>query len=497
MKKIIFSLLTTGLAGLLVSAVAQNMPDPNNNNAPGETEQPTPPPGTDNGTNATDQTAPLPGTDNAPDASGPPPTPEAMAAEAAAATEAAPEEKKVTEPLVILPTRSIAGAKESIESDFTPPTQAGTNVDELRLNFRNAPLEMVLNYLSDAAGFIIVLDTHVNGNVSVISSHPMTRDEAVDLLNAVLNKNGYAAIRDGRTLTIVDKNDAKTRDIPVRTGNVPAAIPKNAEIVTQIIPIRFVEARQLVSDLTSFVSPQATVVANEAGNSIVITDTQQNIRHLAEIIRAIDDSAEAETEIRVFHLKYASPTDVATEIGSIFPNSSSGSGGQAPTRFAGGGGGRGGGGGGGGGGFLARMMANAGGGAAGNSSNDRIKKATQVTAVADARIQAVIVTAPKDLIEQIASMMTDLDVPSDRDQDVYVFQMKNGDPQQAVQVLQNMFQSSSTSRSGSSSSQNSALQQRAMNATTTMGTTTTTGVGGSGIGGGGGGGGRGGGGRTF
>ena len=130
---------------------------------------------------------------------------------------------------------------------------------------------------------------------------------------------------------------------------------------------------------------------------------------------------------------------------------------------------------------------------ASSSDNDRIKKATQVTAVADSRIQAVIVTAPKDLMDEIAGMMTDLDVPSDRDQGVYVFQMKNGDPQQAVQVLQNMFQSSSTSRSGSSSSssQNSALQQRAQNSTTTMGTTTTTsGIGGTGIGGGGGTGGR-------
>ena len=193
---------------------------------------------------------------------------------------------------------------------------------------------MVLNYLSDAAGFIIVMDTQVKGNVSVISSHPMTRDEAVDLLNAVLNKNGYAAIRDGRTLTILDKNDAKTRNIPVKTSNDPDSIPNNAEIVTQIIPIRFVEARQLVTDLSSFVSPQATIVANEAGNSIVVTDTQSNIRHLAEIIRAIDNSAEGETEIRVFHLTHASPADVASELGQIFPSSgTSGSQVQTPFRF--------------------------------------------------------------------------------------------------------------------------------------------------------------------
>jgi general secretion pathway protein D len=425
-----------------------------------------------------------------PDQGGPPPEvvmpPEGMpepvvVAPDASATEAAPADKGAVESTVIVPTKN---ARETVTSAFVPPAQAiGTNSNELRMNFRNAPLEMVLNYLSDAAGFIIVLETHVNGNVTIISTHPVTKEEAVDLLNSQLNKNNYAAIRDGRTLTIVDKNDAKTRNIPVKTGNNPVNIPKNDEIVTQIIPIRFVEARQLVSDLSLFVSPQATVVANETGNSIIVTDTQANIRHLAEIIKAVDDSAEAETEIRVFRLKFASPADVASELSSVFPSSSSGNNTQSPISFRGGGGG-----GGGPGGFMARMMANAAGGGGNSAANDRVKKATQVTAVADNRIQAVIVTAPKDLMEQIASMMNDLDVASDRDQDVHVFTMMNGDPQQAVQVLQSMFQSGSTSRSGSSSSsQNSALQQRAQNSTTTMGTTTTSsGVGGTtgGVGGG-------------
>jgi type II secretory pathway component GspD/PulD (secretin) len=381
--------------------------------------------------------------------------------------------------VVILPGQSKPAPGGEEQPNFVPPTQpVGTNnPNELRMNFRNAPLEMVLNYLSDAAGFIIVLDTRVNGNVSVISSHAMTRDEAVDLLNSVLNKNGYAAIRNGRTLTIVDKNDAKTRDIPVKSGNNPDAIPNNAEIVTQIIPIRFVEARQLVSDLTSFVSPQATVVANEAGNAVVITDTQQNIRHLTEIIKAIDNSAEAETEIRVFRLKYASPADVATELESIFPSSSSTGNTQSPIRFGGAGAG-------GPGGFFARMMGGGGGGgnaAAGGSSSDRIKKATQVTAVADSRIQAVIVTAPKDLMVQIAGMMTDLDTPSPRDQKVLVFHMNNGDPQQAVQVLQNMFQTSGSRNGTAASSSSSTLQKREQNNTTATQPSSSSGTG-SGIG---------------
>jgi type II secretory pathway component GspD/PulD (secretin) len=162
---------------------------------------------------------------------------------------------------------------------------------------------------------------------------------------------------------------------------------------------------------------------------------------------------------------------VASELGQIFPSGNSSSGAQTPIRFNGGGGGPGG--------FFARMMAaNAGGN--NNSQNSRAQKQSQVVAVSDPRTQSVIVTASKDLMEQIGGMMEQLDVPSTRDQKVYVFHMNNGDPQQALQVLQNMFQTSSTSRGGgsgssSSSSQNSALMQREQNnATTTSSSSSST-----------------------
>jgi type II secretory pathway component GspD/PulD (secretin) len=443
MKKILFTLTVLGFAGLLVSAQAQPTP-PDDTNTPDAADQPAPP---------TDLQPP-------PDEGAmqnPPDTEVNPAANAETGTATAPAQ--AGESAVITASEGKSGPRPMYQSGFLPPSKAvGTNVNDINLNYNNAPLDMVLNYLSDAGGFIIVQDTRISSSSKVtVNGKHLTRDEVVDLLSSVLNKNGLAAIRDGRTLTIVDKSEAKTREIPVKSGNNPDLIPRNAEIVTQIIPIRFVDARQLVSDLSSFVSPQATVVANEAGNSIVITDTQANIRHVAEIIRAIDNSAEAETEIRVFPLKHASPADVATELASVFPSSSSGNSAQAPTRFGGGGGGPGG--------LFRQMMANAGGASSGANA-DRVRKATAVTAVADSRIQAVIVTAPKDLMEEIDGVVKSLDVASDRDQNVYVFRMNNGDPQQVAQVLQNMFQSTS-SRTTSGQNQNSALQQRATTATTT------------------------------
>jgi general secretion pathway protein D len=376
------------------------------------------------------------------------------------------------------PPAEAAPASLAIPGAPATPNVAVTN--GLRLNFRGAPLESVLDYLSDAAGFIIVLDTPVNGRVDLWSDQPVTKEQAVNLLNAMLNKNGYAAVRDGRTLTIMTKDAAKTRDIPVKIGNDPNLIPNNDEMVTQIIPVRYVEAKQLTTDISPFVSSQATIVANEAGNSIVVTDTQSNIRHLLQIIEAIDNSAQGETEIRVFPLKYANPTDVATELGQIFPQNSSGTGVQTPIRFGGPGGFGGGPGGfgGGPGGFFARLAAAQ---SAGNQ-NAAVQKNSQVVAVADARTQSVIVSASKDLMDQIAGMMDQLDVPSARDTKVYVYHLDHGDPNEVAQVLQKSFGNNAT-QSATSSQQGALLNRQqagatsAANNTSSFGTSTGNGTG--------------------
>jgi type II secretory pathway component GspD/PulD (secretin) len=366
-------------------------------------------------------------------------------------------------------------------------TPENTDVGKgLYLNFHNAPIDLVLSYLSDAAGFIIEVDTPVRGKVNVWSTHPVTRDDAIDILNSELNKNGYAAIRNGRTLTIVSKDDAIHGDIPVRTGNDPDAIPKNDEIVTQIIPIRFVEAEQLVKDLSPMVSSHATIVANEAGNSIAVTDTQANIRHLVEIIKAIDSSAEDETELRVFHLKHHDPTEIANLLMGLFSGQSNTSGSQTPIRFGGPGGGFGGGGfggfgGGGFGGFAARAAAAS---AAANTTPAngqaaRIKKRQEVVAVADARTSSVAVTASKDMMDEIAKMIEQLDQDSPKVPHVSVVHLENADPQQVQQVLQDMFQSQNSTRS--SQTQQSPLQTRIQQNTGST-STSTMGLGSSGLG---------------
>ena len=207
-------------------------------------------------------------------------------------------------------------------------------------------------------------------------------------------------------------------------------------MVTQMIPIRFVDAQQLMSDLSPFRSDEARIIANQAGNSIVITDTQSNIKHLLEIIKAIDSCAEDVTEVEVFTLKNADATETAALLSSLFPDQNNNGGGGAPVRF----GGRGGRGGGGfGGGFQGLAAAFGGGGNQGNALSQRVKKRQQVLAVADARTKSVVVTATGDLMPQIREMIDRLDANPGSPQRVATIKLDNADAQDVLPVLQDMF----------------------------------------------------------
>ncbi len=347
------------------------------------------------------------------------------------------------------------------------------------MNFRGASLDMVLNYLSEAAGFVINMVARPRGTVAVWSNQPLTKDEAVDLLNSVLNQNGYAAIRKGRTLTIINKDEAKTRGIPVKLGSEPETIPDNDEMVTQIIPVRFVEVAQLIKDLQPLVSVQTTMTANESGNSIVITDTQSNIRRVAEVVKAIDSGAEDVTLVKVFDLQNADPQETADMLSNLFPDDSRSGGSSAPMQF---------------GSAMSRMARMFGGGrmggpggggpgGGGGDQNQRIKKRARVVAVPDPRTSSVVVTAAKDLMAQIDQVIAELDSNAGRPLTVKVLKIENSDPTDVLPVLQDMFQKSGTMNSRNTiNSQNSALQTRSQMQNqqyNSMGGGSSTGFGGS------------------
>src|SRR6267154_45380 len=318
---------------------------------------------------------------------------------------------------------------ETATTDTVAAANAPAGDDELRLNFRGAPLEMVLDYLSKAAGFTIVLETEVKGKVDVWNNHPLTRDEAVAVLDSALNRNGYAAIRNGRTLTIMSRDDAKKRNIPVMPGSNPEAIPKTDEMVTQIIPVRYANVSQLVKDLEPLKPAYATLTANDSANALVLTDTRANVRRMVEIVNALDTSVSSVSTVRVFPLKYADAKDLANAVKELFqaPTTNQQQGNNARQFFRGFGGGGGGGGGQGGG----------QGGGADNAAAQRV--VPHVSAVADDRSNSLVVSAPEEYIPTIEQLVREIDVSVSDVTELRVFHLANADPVETATLFAQLF----------------------------------------------------------
>ena len=187
---------------------------------------------------------------------------------------------------------------------------------------------------------------------------------------------------------------------------------------------------------------RVTAVADERTNALVVSAPDEVMPHIEELVKQIDTNAENITELRVFHLLYSDPQEMADVLTSVFPDeTNSNTGNRSTLQF--GRGGRGG--------MFGGMFGGGTSQAAGTSSRARQKG--KVTAVADARTASVIVTAASDLMPQIAEMIAQLDANPAKKQKVYVYSLENADVDNVQQVLQDMFQSQ-TSRNNNNRNNN-------------------------------------------
>jgi general secretion pathway protein D len=95
-----------------------------------------------------------------------------------------------------------------------------------------------------------------------------------------------------------------------------------------VIPLANVSATKLKDDLKPLIAPEADVASNDASNTLVVTDTSNNIRRLVRIIAAMDQQEGAALEIRTIPLKYANAAQAVKLIDTFFKNAGGGGGPQ-------------------------------------------------------------------------------------------------------------------------------------------------------------------------
>jgi type II secretory pathway component GspD/PulD (secretin) len=125
-------------------------------------------------------------------------------------------------------------------------------------------------------------------------------------------------------------------------------------------------------------------------NAVIASAPPGYMPYITNVIAHIDQASADITVIKVFKLKHADPQEIADELGSLFPSTTSTDQNNRSMGFR----------------FMPPWMQQP---SSGSGKSERMKAQSTVIAVADRRIQAVTVTASKDLMDEIKGMITALD----------------------------------------------------------------------------------------
>ncbi len=353
---------------------------------------------------------------------------------------------RVTWPVLLLAGLSFCSELATAEAAFSNTSEASSESRSgsrmLRLNFHHTPLAQVLEYLSDAAGFIIEKQTEVSGTVECWSKQPVTQDEAVELLSSALKQSGCALVRQGRVLTLIREDQAKTAAREVVVGSQPEDVPPSDETVTQLIPVHYVTASQLVNNLQSLLPASATLACNESANALILVARKSEIRRILRIVQALDKSMATQSSIRVFTLRNGDAKAVAATVQQLFDASagaqnsaSAPSGAQMgnmgpPDDFG-----------------PPGMPGGPGGATDGGQSSPSPSRG-KVVAVADEHSNSVIVSAPSACLAGIARVIQRLDEPAADPKELRLFHLAHADATELAGQLATLFPDASSESSG-------------------------------------------------
>ncbi|CAM2164279.1 general secretion pathway protein D [Burkholderia orbicola] len=278
---------------------------------------------------------------------------------------------------------------------------------QVTLNFVNADIDQVAKAIGAATGKTIIVDPRVKGQLNLVAERPVPEDQALKTLQSALRMQGFALVQDHGVLKVVPEADAKLQGVPTYIGNAPQA--RGDQVITQVFELHNESANNLLPVLRPLISPNNTVTAYPANNTIVVTDYADNVRRIAQIIAGVDSAAGA--QVQVVPLRNANAIDLAAQ--------------------------------------LQKMLDP---GAIGNSD-----ATLKVSVTADPRTNALLLRASNaSRLAAAKRLVQQLDAPSAVPGNMHVVPLRNADAVKLAKTLRGMLGKGGGNDSGSSASSNDA-----------------------------------------
>jgi len=225
---------------------------------------------------------------------------------------------------------SWCGIDGSAVAQGVPPaggSEKDANERQITMDFQDVDISVLVKFISEITGKNFIIDEKVRGKITIISPSKISVDEAYLVFQSVLQVKGFTTVPSGAVIKIVATKEA-------RSSTLETVLPKQSpepsdEFITRLIPLKYVDANNMVAVLQPLVSPDGLLAAYAATNTLILIDTAAQTDRLVAILKQLDVEG-FEQEIEVIRINHAYATDIASLLQQLLaPPESSGAAGTA------------------------------------------------------------------------------------------------------------------------------------------------------------------------
>ncbi len=192
---------------------------------------------------------------------------------------------------------------------------------KVSLNFKDSPLEMVLNFYSqnlDPEHRTMIIPPNVTANITLKSQSKLTRDEAVVAMKAILSMHNITLVPMGeRFFKVIQIAQARQDGMPINMLLPEEKLPDTDELISQMLELKYITITEAQPVVQQFLHGYGKIQPMERINSLLVTDTSQNIQRILEVLEFIDKPVVSRVETRVYEVQYAEAGKIAAKLNEI------------------------------------------------------------------------------------------------------------------------------------------------------------------------------------
>lgn len=222
-----------------------------------------------------------------------------------------------------------AGAAQQPTADTRPISEQlkdipkGTNGVPI-LNFENAPLDLVLMQYASLSEKILLPAPNLPKTQITLTSNGIELDKETYLqaIEALLVMNGVVIEPfDKHFIRAFERKTVRTQGIRTLMNVSTNGVPEKGRVISQLIRLEHITAEEAQKAVEGFKDPNGLFQVFERNNAILVTDTQENVNRMLEIIKELDVPNPVLEEVFEREIKFAVASDIKTYLETIVTES--------------------------------------------------------------------------------------------------------------------------------------------------------------------------------